>query len=124
MKLNLIFCFYLFVLLPFLCYAQGKVKMKNTPAWAASHHYTGQQDVYFPDYYTFYDPENGYYYWNDGKWTSSPTVPAFMSSVDLNKARMEVIKEDIKPDIQKEYLLYKKKYPAKKVEVTVPVPVE
>jgi len=132
MKLRQLFFAAGLLALPLLCSAQGKmkdngrgkVKMKGSPAWAAAHHYTNKKDVYFPDYYVFYDPEQGYYYWNNGKWTVTETVPEYMSNVDLNKARIEIIKEEIKADPQKEYIIYKKQYPAQKVEITVPVPQE
>jgi hypothetical protein len=121
------------ICVPFFCSAQGKMKdkeykgkmkMKGDPQWASSHHYTGGKDVYFPDYYTFYDPQAGYVYWNSGKWETSATLPAFLSTVDLNNARVELIQENVITQPQKEYLIYKKRYPARKVEITVPVPDE
>lgn len=126
MKLRLLVGGLVLACLPFLCTAQEKVKrngkVKEKPKWAAAHHYNMREDVYFPDYYTFYDPEQGYYYYSDSKWQTSPDVPDFMSNVNLNTARMEVIKEDIKTDPQKEYIMYRKRYPARKVDISIQEP--
>jgi hypothetical protein len=130
MTVRLLLGGFLLASLPFLCNAQekvkehdnGKMKTKEKPKWAAAHHYNMRQDVYFPDYYTFYDPEQGYYYYSEGKWTTSSNPPDFLQSADLNNARMEVIKEEIRTDPQKEYIIYRKRYPARKVEITVPEP--
>lgn len=131
MKLRLLFGGLMLACLPLLCSAQGKtkttehngkVKTKQSPSWAAAHHYTADRDVYFPDYYTFYDPERGYIYWNSGKWTTSTTVPSYMSNVDMNSARIQIIDEDthMRPEVK--YKTYRETYPAQKVEVTVPIP--
>jgi hypothetical protein len=115
----------LMVFLPLLLSAQEtKVKgnkMKTKPSWWGTHHITGEKYVYFPDYYTYYEPDRGYVYWNETKWTTSETVPSYMSSVDLNSARVQVIEETTtRPEVKYKY--YMKTYPAQKVEVTVPVP--
>src|SRR4051794_37619890 len=114
MKLRLSIGIFVLAYMPFLCCAQGKIKekkgetkIKAAPAWSAADKYSGRQDVYFPDYYVFYDPERGYYYWSDNKWTTSDTIPAFMSGIDMDKARVEVITGEI-TDPQNAYLIYKK----------------
>ncbi|RQO30761.1 hypothetical protein DBR32_08515 [Taibaiella sp. KBW10] len=62
------------------------------PAWAPAHGYRMKQHLYFPDYYAYYDPRrNGYVYWNNSAWIFSPVVPPYMSGVDLNRARVQVI---------------------------------
>src|SRR5438477_356004 len=73
----------------------GKMKTKATPAWAAAHQYHNDHDVYFPDYYTFYDPQRGYIYYKEGHWVNTTTVPTYMRSVDMNKARVQIIQEDV-----------------------------
>lgn len=129
--MRLLCCAMLFVSIPFFCGAQGKMKekdrpgkskMKASPSWASSHHYTNDRDVYFPDYYTFYDPERGYIYYNNGTWVNTTTVPSYMSTVDMNKARIEVIKEDVQMHPETKFTIYRQTYPAQHVEVTVPVP--
>jgi hypothetical protein len=131
MKLKTLLTATLFLSMPFFCAAQGKMKekdrpgkskMKASPAWASAHQYHNDRDVYFPDYYTFYDPERGYVYWNEGKWVNSTSVPTYMHKVDLNKARVQIIEEDVQMHPETKYTIYKQTYPAEKVEVTVPVP--
>jgi hypothetical protein len=131
MKLNLLVGGLLLVCIPFISSAQGKAKTvqkgnktktKVSPSWAASHHYNNDHDVYFPDYHTFYDPERGYIYYNKGTWVNSTSVPSYMSTVDMNKARVEIINEDVQMHPETKYTYYRQTYPAQKVEVTVPVP--
>jgi hypothetical protein len=130
MKLKLLVGGCMLAFMPFLGTAQemtktkthnGKMKSKTIPTWGPAHQYTGEKYVYFPDYYTFYEPDRGYVYWNNGKWTTSTTVPSYMSKADMNAARMQVIEETtVRPETQ--YRTYIQQYPAQKVEVTVPVP--
>ena len=134
MKLKLLFAGTALACLPLLAGAQqtvtktvtkgnGKTKSKTytTPSWGAAHQYTGDKYVYFPDYYTYYEPDRGYVYWNNGKWTTSSSVPSYMSSVDLNSARVQII-EDMSTRPETRYRTYMETYPAQKVEVTVPMP--
>lgn len=76
-------------------YKQGyrtAVRRGGPPAWAPAHGYRAQNHVYFPDYYTFYDPNrNGYVYWRNNAWAFSSSVPSFMAHVDLGRARVQVI---------------------------------
>lgn len=128
MKVKLLIGGLMLACLPFLVNAQvkineknGKVKTKSVPAWGPAHHYVGDKYVYFPDYYTYYEPERGYVYWNKGTWTTTTTVPTYMSKVDLNRARVQVI-EDMSVRPETRYKTYIEQYPAQKVEVTVPIP--
>lgn len=64
------------------------------PAWAPAHGYRMKQHVYFPDYYAFYDPyRNGYVYWNNSAWIFSAVPPPYMSGVNLNRARVQIISD-------------------------------
>jgi hypothetical protein len=117
--------------LPLLCSAQkkmkttdyqGKMKTKSMPAWAPAHRYMGDKHVYFRDYYTFYDPARGYVYWNNGRWTTSTDVPAYLNSVDLNAARMELLDDNVEIHPETKIKVYREKYPAERVKVTVPIP--
>jgi len=125
MKMNLMLGGLMMMLLPFTNFAQTtKVKgdkTKTKPSWWAPHHLTTDKYVYFQDYYTYYEPDRGYVYWNDGKWTTTTTVPAFMSTVDLNAARVQTI-DDMSARPEVKYKYYMETYPAQKVEVTVPMP--
>ncbi len=98
-----------------------KTKTRTTPSWGTAHHYNGDKYVYFPDYYTYYEPDRGYVYWNNGTWTTSSTVPSYMSKVDMNSARVQIIDDmTVRPETR--YKTYMETYPAQKVEVTVPMP--
>lgn len=62
------------------------------PRWARAHRYRARQHVYFRDYCTFYDPyRGGYVYWSSNRWIFSRNVPAFLASVDLGRARIQVM---------------------------------
>jgi hypothetical protein len=134
MKLKLLLGALMLVSMPFLCSAQektkakpnGKMKTKGSsgasPSWAAAHQYNNDRSVYFPDYYTFYEPNRGYIYWNNDNWATSATVPPFMSSSDLNRARVQQIEGDASGHPENQYNNYKNMYPAQKIEVVVPVP--
>ncbi|WP_129022037.1 hypothetical protein [Edaphocola flava] len=64
------------------------------PAWAPAHGYRMKQHVYFPDYYAFYDPyRNGYVYWNNSAWIFSAVPPPYMSGVNLNRARVQIVSD-------------------------------
>lgn len=103
----------------------GKTVKKGPPAWAPAHGYRAKQHVYFPDYYTFYDPyRDGYSYWNNGGWSFSSILPAFLSNIDLGKARMQLLTDipvTTRPETR--YSTYIRQYPAQPVGVAVPVPV-
>jgi hypothetical protein len=136
MKLKLFFGAFMLVCMPFWCSAQEKTKVKPSgkiktkensnsgasPSWGAAHQYHNDRSVYFPDYYTFYEPNRGYIYWNNDNWATSSTVPPFMSSADLNKARVQLIEGDASGHPENQYNNYKNMYPARKIEVVVPVP--
>lgn len=97
------------------------VKTKTKPKWITVQHYTMEQAVYFPDYRTFYDPGKGYYYYDNSKWISSETPPAYLNDVDLGAARMEYIEERTFDPV-KNYMKYGKMYPVQKVYPGVPTP--
>lgn len=64
----------------------------GAPRWARAHRYRARQHVYFRDYCTFYDPHRGgYVYWSSNQWIFSRTVPAFLASVDLGRARIQLM---------------------------------
>ena len=134
--------FLLFIfLMPILGYAQDatpkptKHKHKShktakaavVPPWAAAHKYDASAHVYFPDYYTYYDPNRGgYVFWNDGKYTFTPAVPPFLEKVDLSKSRIQILKGlslDLHPE--ENYPYYMKQYPAdnNNNDGMVPVPI-
>ncbi len=89
------------------------IKSYTVPKWAAAHQYTAEAPAYFPDFYTFYDPERGgYVFLENGKWSFTPTMPAYMSNKDLNRSRVQIIKGlnlDLQP--QNDYPRYMKLYP-------------
>jgi hypothetical protein len=129
MKLQLLAGGLLLICLPLLSNAQtktkeykhGSVKTKSKPGWYTTHQVTEDKYVYFPDYYMFYEPDRGYVYWQNGKWTTSSSVPSYMQSVDLNSARIQTIDDmSTRPEIK--YKTYMQSYPAQKVEITVPMP--
>jgi hypothetical protein len=103
------------------------VSKKGTkmPEWAAAHNYDATNHVYFPDYYTFYDPtREGYVFYDKGKWSVTPTVPPYMSNVDLSKSRVQILKGvslDLHPE--EHYPYYMEMYPPDNNGNTqVPVP--
>jgi len=128
-------------LLPFFSQAQdsasqsAKHKHKKThktakaavvPPWAAAHNYDATAHVYFPDYYTFYDPNRGgYVYWSNGKYTFTPALPPFLEKVDMSKSRIQILKGlslDLQPELN--YPYYMQQYPADNSNNTmVPVPI-
>jgi len=107
-------------------YRQGsKRKGGGPPPWAPAHGYRAKNHVYFPDYYTFYDPRrNGYVYWNNNNWTFSPSVPSFMANIDLGKARIQLL-GDIpltslpEPNFSRYYRMYP---PSGSVNIRIPHP--
>ena len=119
MMITLLIC-----IMPFMAFAQDattktKQKHKTTkknlkvPQWAAAHNYDATSHVYFPDYYAFYDPNRGgYVYWDKGTWSFTPTVPPYLSNVDLNKSRIQILKGlslDLHPE--EHYPYYMNLYP-------------
>ena len=136
MKTRLLVMVVILLLTPYLVVAQGKGKHKKNkahksyrtktlgpPPWAPAHGYRAKQHVYFPDYYTYYDPTRGYVYWNEGSWVVSRTVPSFLLNVDLGKARIQVLGDiglSVHPELN--YLEYQRLYPARGVEINVQIP--
>ncbi|PSK90086.1 hypothetical protein [Taibaiella chishuiensis] len=113
-------------------YRKGYRKGYNTaarqngpPAWAPAHGYRAKNHVYFPDYYTFYDPSrNGYVYWQNNAWLFSRTVPSFMASVDLGRARIQVLGDlplatRPEPNFSRYYRMYP---PGPSVNINIPHP--
>jgi len=97
------------------------------PPWAPAHNYTGESHVYFPDYYTFYDANRGgYVFWEDNKWTFTPTLPPYLQNKDLKKSRVQILKGlslDMQPQLN--YPNYMKLYPpvpGAGTDVPVPAP--
>ena len=132
--LRIVFCI---AMLPLLCLcakvqAQDATKTKinigmaQLPEWAAAHNYDAKAHVYFPDYYTFYDPaRGGYLYWDKNNFTFSPNKPSFLEKVDLAKSRIQILKGlslDLHPE--RNYPRYMKLYPANNQgNANVPVPI-
>ena len=87
--------------------------------------YKYDHPIYFPDYYTFYDPQRGYVVWEKDSWIARPSMPLFLKSSDLKKPRIQIL-EDIginkRPEL--DYPRYMKMYPALPGErdVIAPVP--
>ncbi len=112
-------------------YVRQKQKTNNTkkveaiPPWAATHNYNATAHVYFPDYYTYYDPKRGgYVFWDNGKYTFTPALPPFLEKVDLRKSRVKILKGlslDMHPE--QNYPYYMKLYPADHENSMVPVPI-
>lgn len=101
------------------------VKKAPLPDWAAAHNYDATAHVYFPDYYTFYDPNRGgYLYWSQGKYVFTPAMPPVMEKVDMSKTRVQILKGvslDLQPELN--YPYYMEQYPAAPNGNTlVPVP--
>ncbi len=96
------------------------------PEWAGAQNYDAKAHVYFPDYYTFYDPaRGGYLYWDKDNFTFSPNKPPFLEKVDLAKSRIQILKGlslDLHPE--RNYPRYMKLYPANNQgNANVPVPI-
>lgn len=94
------------------------------PPWAPAHGYRAKQHVYFPDYRFFYDPHRGgYSYWQNNSWAFSPTIPSYMSGIDLGKVRIQLLNSvplTTRPELY--YNRYSNLYPARTVNITIPVP--
>jgi hypothetical protein len=130
-------CLLSIILLPHYSLAQD-TKLQNSnhrnkstnsvilPPWAAAQQYDATAHVYFPDYYTFYDPaRGGYLYWDKNNFIFSSAVPAFLEKVDLSKSRIKILKGlslDLHPELN--YPYYMQLYPANSDgNTTVPVPI-
>jgi hypothetical protein len=94
------------------------------PPWAPAHGYRAKQHVYFPDYHVFYDPyRGGYSYWNNNTWSFSQVIPAILGSVDLGRARVQLLSDiplTTRPELY--YNRYSTMYPARSVNISVPIP--
>lgn len=115
----------LIVMLNTTVYGQGKKarKHKHTTQqrWAGPQ---SKDRVYFPDYYTFYDPaRNGYVYWKGDKWVVTPERPFFMKDADLGKTRVQILKDEQLVMPEDRFEQYMRLYPPQPVSPTVPVPV-
>ena len=117
-----------FVLCAFTGLAQNTAARKaaKAPTWAQAHHYDASAHVYFPDYYTFYDPvRGGYLYWDKSNFVFSPEVPTFLQKVDLAKSRVQILKGlslDLHPEL--DYPYYMRLYPpVEGAGNLVPVPI-
>jgi hypothetical protein len=121
-----------------LCFAQDKpatpkkhkhktahATKKALPEWAIAHNYDATAHVYFPDYYTFYDPaRGGYLYWENGKYVFTPALPPFLEKVDLNKSRVQILKNiSLNLHPESDYPHYMEMYPADHENNMVPVPI-
>ena len=95
------------------------------PGWYVAHGDKAPANVYFPDYYTFYDASRqGFVYWGRDKWEFSPTVPLYLKNVDLSKSRIKLLKGlslDLHPE--ENYPNYMKMYPAEPTGEPIQVPV-
>ena len=102
-----------------------KPQQVKAPQWAAAHNYDATSHVYFPDYYTFYDPNRGgYVYWDKGTWVVTPAVPPYMEKVDLSHSRIQILKGlslDLHPEL--DYPHYMELYPPVNGNNMVPVPI-
>lgn len=83
------------------------------PGWARPHNYNFQRHVYFPDYYTYYDPyRGGYTYWYNNSWMFSQTLPQFLMGVDLGRARIQMIGDiPVTTGPERYYQRYARRYP-------------
>ena len=106
---------------------EKKTQTRNNtamPSWGKAQHYKNDRYVYFPDYYTFYSPERGYTYYQNGNWTSSANMPGYMNNADLNKARTHKL-NDVPNSAypEKDFSTYINQYPAQSnMNPSVPVP--
>lgn len=134
MKLRYFVIAILIILIPVLCYSQGHGKHKShkakhskvkhmSPGWGKKHGYQNNYHVYFPDYYTFYDPARGYVYWNNNYWVTSQSLPSFLTSVDLGRARIQILtNEPLSAHPEVRYHTYIGQYPARNIGISIPIP--
>ena len=93
------------------------------PPWAPAHGYRAKQHVYFPDYYTYFDPRrNGYVYWGNNDWIFTPKLPSFLSGVDLGGARMQLLPLPLTSLPQLNFNDNARSFPARKVDIPIPIP--
>lgn len=95
---------------------EKKTQTRNNtpmPPWGKAQGYNNDRYIYFPDYYTFYSPERGYTYYQNGNWTSSPNIPAYMAHADLDRARTHIL-TDVPNNTfpEKDFSSYKDRYPS------------
>lgn len=102
----------------------GYGRRVGPPPWAYAHGYRATQHVYFPDYRFFYDPHrHGYAYWYNNGWVFSPTMPGYMTGIDMGKVRIQVLNGiplTTRPELY--YHRYSRIYPSRIVNITVPIP--
>lgn len=92
---------------------------KPVPAWESGH-----DNVYFPDYYMFYDPHRkSYVYWTGKKWATSTTTPTLVKDVDMSKVRIQILKDESLVYPENNIERYQMLYPAQPVFPSVPVPI-
>lgn len=92
------------------------------PAWAVRHDYYADHHVYFRDYDTFYDPyRGGYVYRYANDWRFSRDIPTFLASVDLGRARVQIMADiPLTKRPEQYYDSYRSRYPRNpRVQVNV-----
>ncbi|PZF74938.1 hypothetical protein [Taibaiella soli] len=91
---------------------------KPVPDWE-----NGPDNVYFPDYYMFYDPHRkSYVYWTGEKWATSVSTPSLIKDIDKSKVRIQILKDETLVYPENNIERYEMLYPAQPVFPTVPVP--
>lgn len=92
---------------------------KPVPEWE-----NGPNNVYFPDYYMFYDPHRkSYVYWTGDQWATSPSTPSLIRDIDKSKVRVEILKDETLVYPEDNFERYQKLYPPQQVFPSVPVPI-
>jgi len=92
---------------------------KPLPEWE-----NGPDNVYFPDYYMFYDPHRkSYVYWTGEQWATSTMQPSLIRDIDRSKVRVQILKDETLVYPEDNFERYQKLYPAQQVFPSVPVPI-
>ncbi|XZF15324.1 hypothetical protein ACTHGU_04240 [Chitinophagaceae bacterium MMS25-I14] len=85
---------------------------------------TAKQKIYFPDYYTFYDPaRKSFVYWDENQWKTSSEKPALLKDADMGRTRVQFLKDENLALPEDNIERYMKLYPAQPVSPTVTVPI-
>ncbi len=64
------------------------------PIWAKGAKYKFKHHVYFPDYFTFFNPKNNnYIYWEENRWKASPNIPLSMLKAKFADYRIVEMKD-------------------------------